>query len=121
MRGVGLVGGTMTKPRAYTVEEMREMFVDHLHTLAKYWAKVPLGPEFDKYIAEKGDVLYRLEGLLFSFLVTLDGGSGGMPAFDVRAAVSAEDRAFHREEEENWWGSQVFNDCQLHDIFSGRK
>jgi hypothetical protein len=108
--------------RAYTVEEMRDMLVDHFRNLAKYWAKTDLSrPEFKPALEKDGETLYRLEGLLFSILVTLDGGSMGLPAFNITASPHPEDKKFHRENGENWWPEDVvINECQLHDILSSR-
>lgn len=117
------------KPRAYTPKEMRAMFIDHLKAITKYWATTPLDrPEFRKELEAKGEVLYRMEGLLFSFLVTLDGGSMDLPAFDlsplpIKFAVVPSpadvDEEYHRDQGENWWPQNVvINNCQLHDILS---
>lgn len=111
------------KPRAYTVEEMRNMVIEHLAMMARYWATANLGrPEFKEHLASKGEILYRLEGLVFSFLVMLDGGSGDMPAFDLSPSPHEDDEDFHRKNGENWWPSgEIVNECQLHDLWSTRK
>ncbi len=81
--------------RAYTREEMQQLFIAHLKAVARYWAT----PK-DCTIEER---LEGVEGALFSFLVTLDGGSGGMPAFDVVPRPHSSDEEFHRSMEEDFW------------------
>jgi len=111
-----------TTPRAYTVEEMREKFLDHLQGICNYWISTPLDrPEFQDRLKEQGEVRYRMEGMLFSMLVLFDGGSGFMPAFDITPSPHETDAEFHRERGENWWDTKVINDTQLHEIYSSRE
>ncbi len=51
---------------------MENQFLQHLKHLADYWER--------QEISDKE----KLEGLTFSMLVMLDGGSGDMPGFAVR-------------------------------------
>lgn len=90
------------------------MLFDHLDGIARYWARVQLDPGRDS-------VQDRLDGLLFSILVTLDGGSGGMPSFDLVPSTHEDDESYHRENGENWWPADtVINECQLHEVWSAR-
>lgn len=108
------------KPRAYTVEEMRKMFLDHLSATVRYWATTDISrPEFAKDLAKQGEVLYRLEGLMFSFLVALDGGTG-LPAFDLIPSPHESDKDYHQENGENWWDTIVINNTQLHEEWSAK-
>lgn len=84
------------EPRAYTREECREMLLDHLRRVAHYWATTN-GPDGPKTVRE------RLDGLVFSFLVLLDGGSGDMPAFSIAPDPHPTDREYRQSEGENWW------------------
>lgn len=106
--------------RAHTVEEMREMFIRHLAGIADYWAKTDLSrPEFQDSIQKAGgETQWRMHGMLHSFLVLFDGGSGMMPAFNITPDPHPSDEDFHREEGSNWWVSEVINDCQLHDLYN---
>lgn len=95
----------MSEPRAWTAEEAREKFINHLKCIARYWANLP-----------DQTPLERTEGMLFSVLVTLDGGSGGMPAFDLIPCPHPEDKEFCISEGENYYDRIVINDCQLHEM-----
>ena len=111
-----------TKPRAHTVDEMRAMVLDHLREMAHYWATTSLDqPELRAGIDAKGETLYRLEGLVFSILVMLDGGTMATPAFDLAPRPHPSDEQYHRGNRENWWPpGEVINDCQLHELWSMR-
>lgn len=107
--------------RQHTQEEIREKFLAHLAALPAYWAAVE-----GKTTEEK------LEGLLFSVLVVLDGGSGDLPAFEVIPSPHPTDEAFHKDEGSNWWPSwpedlseredivTVHGDSALHELYSMR-
>jgi hypothetical protein len=103
--------GTMSKPRAYTVEEMRAMFLDHIRSIKNYWLNESRTP----------DVEDKMDGLIHSILVTFDGCSGAMPAFDIIPAPHPDDAAYHQGLGENWWAKEVINDCQLHDEWHAAK
>jgi len=98
----------MTKPRAYTTEELRETLLNHLHVLVDYWAELP-----DKTPKE------RLSGLMHSTLVALDGGSMVLPMFDLLVNPRPDDKKYHQAKGENWYenGTTVHDDkCpQLHE------
>lgn len=112
----------MSKPRAYTVDEMRQKVLHQLDVITRHWATTDLTrPEFRASVAAKGETLYRLEGLVFSMLVMLDGGTLDIPAIDLVPSPATGDAEFLREEGENWWPSDtVINDCQLHELWSRR-
>lgn len=95
------------EPRAKTAEEMRNAFLQQIAGLARYWASLP-----NKTKAE------AVDGVVFSILVLLDGGSGGMPAHNVIPAPHPEDKDFHISEGENWVpAGVVINECQLHELW----
>lgn len=106
--------------RPMTKEEMLRAFVDHAMVLPEYWARTRLGPECSKMVAEAGgEMQYRLEGLLHSLFVVLDGCAGDLPAFDLVPQPHPEDKAFHRTEGTDWWSSIAINDdCHLKDFLS---
>lgn len=111
------------RPRAYTVDEMRQMFLEQLDGITKYWATCDVNqPEFKAVVAAKGEALYRLEGLAFSFLVMLDGGTMDLPSFNLSPSPHSSDKAFNQGEGKNWWPDDdvVINNCQLHELWSKR-
>lgn len=76
--------------RPYTAEEVREQFLQHLHTNAAYWAKLGRTPQ------EIAD------GVTFSILVALD-GHADLPAFDMLASPHPTDQDFHEKEGTNYY------------------
>ena len=107
---------TSDEPRALTVEEMRAMFLGQVHMMVAYWAD----PDRCGHPAERntrGYMRHGVEGFAHSLMVTLDGGSGGLPAFDLVPSPHPDDEAFARGEGENWWpAGVVINECQLHEL-----
>ena len=94
-------------PRAHTVEECREMLFRHLLGIADYWAEVGM---------TRQEVA---RGVLHSVFVTFDGGSSNMPAFDIVPSPHPSDKAYHKDQGENYWPTKVIiNECQLHDMLS---
>lgn len=110
---------TKTESRALTPAEMRERFLSQIRAVMEYWLTTDLSrPELEAELERKGEVRYRLEGLVFSILVIVDGGTGGMPAVNLVAAPHPEDEDFHRSQGTNWWpAGTVLNDCQLHELW----
>lgn len=94
------------KPRAYTRDEMREMFIAHLRAIANHWAD-----ETRAATAKE-----KCEGVAFSILVMLDGGSGSMPSFDVTPRPHPDDKEFHRANGDNWWEPEEIG-VALHEQF----
>lgn len=93
--------------RAYTPEEVREMFLGQVKMLARYWSTV-----------ERETDLEKLEGLAFSLLNLFDGTSAALPAMDIVLRPYPEDKAFHESEGDNYFeDGQVINDCYLHELF----
>jgi hypothetical protein len=100
-----------TESRAHTAEEAQKMFLDQARSIARYWANLQ-----GKTPRE------RCEGVVFSMLVMIDGGSAGLPAFDLVACPHPDDEKFHREEGENFWqdGMAINSNTQLHEQFHER-
>ena len=93
--------------RAYTPEEVREMFLGQVKMLARYWST-----------AERETDLEKLEGLAFSLLNLFDGTSAALPAMDIVLRPHPEDKAFRESEGDNYFeDGQVINDCYLHELF----
>ena len=97
----------MSEPRAYTEEEVRAKVIAHVSAVAEYWASLPNQTPRE-----------RCDGVAFSLLVMLDGGSMDLPAMDVSLAPHPDDKPFHEACGENWFEpGMMFNDCQLHELF----
>jgi hypothetical protein len=107
-------------PRAFTAEELRDQFMDTCRALADFWADPANSP--DHTWPE------RVQGLLHSFLVILDGGNGGLPAFKVLADPHPDDKQDSISEGENWIepGTDITEGATLHErlykrgIWAGR-
>ena len=60
----------------------------------------------------------RLDGLLFSFLVTIDGSSGGFPVgLDLTCRPHPNNKSFYQSEGEDWIedGTVLNSDVMLHE------
>lgn len=101
--------------RTYTPEEVRDQLLSYLRETSRYWARVKLEEEH----AANAEMQARLDGLVFSILVMLDGCAGGMPAFDLTPSPHPTDCAFHRERGENWYDERIVinADTQLHELW----
>lgn len=103
-----------TEPRAYTSEEERKKFLDHICGMISYW-----NSEGRSNVPKDLSSRERLEGLVHSILVMIDGGSGGMPAFDISPAPHPDDKEFNKKQGCNWYEpGEIMNDCQLHDQYN---
>lgn len=97
--------------RAYTEEEVRDMFLDHVRNLVSYWEREQRAPTARE----------KLEGLAFSIMNIFD-GSTDLPAFDIVADPHEDDKEFHIEEGNNWFEpGTIINDCMLHELIFERK
>lgn len=81
------------EPREFTTEEVREHVLDHIWGMIQYWHDEERNPTARQ----------KLEGLAFSMLVMLDGGSGDIPGFIVTPTGDKDDEKFHREHAEDWY------------------
>lgn len=105
-----------TEPRALTEEELRDMLLDHVRALSKYWAELPV---LDKATGRELTAFDRCEGVAFSILSCLDGCSY-LPAFDLVAQPHEDDKEFHRAEGENWIEPGTTISTMLHEFFYKR-
>jgi hypothetical protein len=96
------------EPRAWTEEEVRDEFIQAFRDKAHYWATTANG----------GTLQDRCEGVAFSILVMLDGGSGMMPAYKVTVDPHPEDKAYCIEQGVNYYepGTEVSHGA-LHELF----
>jgi hypothetical protein len=93
----------------YTKEEMRQMFLDQLQSIASYWSQL-------------GDITPRemCDGVVFSILNVFDGCSGGFPcAINLVMEPHPEDKAYHISRAVNWVepGQVINDDVMLHELF----
>lgn len=99
----------MTKPRQYTTEEVRDMFLKQVRDLVDYW-------ETESRFKTSRE---KLEGLAFSIMSTIDGCSLTVPGFVLAPSPHPDDAAYHREQGENWFpaGPKTKHDIagSLHD------
>lgn len=113
---------TTTKPRQYTVEEQRNMFLNHLRSLVHYC----------EHETRSKTSKEKLDMLAFSFLTMIDGVSSEMPGFDLVPRTDASDPECHRDHGENWWPSNAHLDDidgyepinggeHFHDLFFAKK
>lgn len=79
--------------REYTRDEVRDLFLDHVHALVDYW-------ELEN---RKPSIREKLDGLAFSILCALDGVAVGLPRFRVVADPHPNDEDYYRCEGENWY------------------
>ena len=93
--------------RAYTPEEVRDMFLQHVKQIVTYWATLEGSHSIED----------RCDGVAFSILSTLDGASPGLPALDLIPSPHPEDRAYHKQNGENYFVKKVINNCQLHEHY----
>lgn len=102
------------EPRAYTPEEVRQHFLDHICRMISYW-----NGEDGSNVPKDYSSRERLEGLAHSILVMIDGRSGNMPAFDISPSPHPDDKEYLKKNGENWYEpGEVMNNCQLHDQYN---
>ena len=82
----------MAYTRRLTVDEVREKFLRKVWSYIHYWKTTKL---------DNPDQC-RVEGLAFSILVILDGGTE-LPGFTLAANPHPEDKEYHQKEDENWY------------------
>lgn len=97
----------MTEP--YTKEEMRQMFLDQLQSIASYWSQLDdLTPK------------EMCEGVVHSMLTIFDGCPGGFPcAINLVMEPHPEDKEYDISNDENWVepGQVINDDIMLHELF----
>jgi len=83
----------MSKPRCYTPEEIREMFLSQCASMVDYWLNESREP------STRG----KMEGLLHSVFAALDGCTMGLPGFIVAPCPHESDKEYHKDQGENWF------------------
>jgi len=79
------------KPREYTENEVTERFLEHIWDYVRYWNGLDI---------DRSD---KLEGLAFSILTAIDGGSLGLPSFILAPSPHPDDKEFHQQNGERWF------------------
>ena len=97
---------TDKEPKAYTAEEAREMLLNHMRIMSKYWATVDDRPCQDK-----------LNGLCFSILNIFDGTTMNLPSMDIVLRPHPDDKQYHIDEGNNYFedGMVINDDCSMHE------
>ncbi len=90
-------------PRVYTADEVRTRFLTHVAGLIQYWDEVERG----------GSQRERLEGVVHSILVALDGNAIALPGFVVAPAPHPSDRAYCAKEGENFYPEAPAVECDI--------
>jgi hypothetical protein len=101
-----------SKPHELSVDEVRNNFLDHVRGIVEYW---------NDESRVKSSTKERLEGVAFSILVALDGGSAGLPGFVVAPSPHPDDKDYCKMEGENWYPKAPVVKCDiagcLHELF----
>jgi hypothetical protein len=97
----------MDEPRQYTREEVRQMFLEHCKSIVHYWRNV-----------SGFSVSEAMDGVAFSILVALDGGSD-LPGLAVIPIPHDSDEEYLRDEGENWFPPWRDDDPLINDISGG--
>jgi hypothetical protein len=90
-------------PRVLTQQEVRDQFLTHVAVMIDYWERIPNG----------GSLQERLEGLVHSLLVALDGNSTALPAFVVAPAPHSSDRQYCIANGENFYPEAPVASCDI--------
>lgn len=98
-------GEVMNRPRAMTEDECRDETLKHIAALVRYWHDESRAPA----------ALEKMNGLVHSLLVLIDGGSGMMPGFTFSPMSTADDREFWRKKGTNWWPEDTDIGGSLHE------
>ena len=88
-----------------TKEQVQKEFIGCLKNIADEWSKFS-----DKTVEE------RLSGAMFSVLVVLDGESM-MPAFKVIPDPHPSDKAFNKENGDDWYPNNIDIAGELHHMW----
>lgn len=97
------------------MDEVRKQFLTSILNMLKYWHDQPNMSAFE-----------RMDGLAFSILTTLDGGTD-LPGFVVAPCPHESDKEYYQKEGRNWYpefpGVEVGCDIggALHEYYSQMK
>lgn len=102
--------------KAYTKEQVRDMFLHQCAGIAYYWATLPTMSAGE---TTPRTILDRCNGVVFSILNIFDGTSMGLPAIDLVLRPHPSDKKYHQDEGTEWFKSgEAFNEEEhLHSIY----
>lgn len=83
----------MTKPKEYTKEEVRKLFLRYCANILEYWHKCDRAPSTRE----------KMEGLLFSVLAAIDGSAMDLPGFMLVPFPDVADKDYCIKEGQNWF------------------
>lgn len=106
----------MPTPRAYTEDEVRDMLINQIRAVVRFWADLP---DVDRATGRHITVYDRCDGVAFSILSILDGSTLGLPAFDLVPAPHEEDKQYFIENSENWFEPVVISEA-LHEHYCNK-
>lgn len=90
--------------REWRPDEVRDEFLQHVHSLTRYWETVRPSDHREYTVRD------RLEGLAFSIMTALDGCSH-LPGFIVAPCPHESDKPYHEQEGSNWYPENL--DCNV--------
>jgi len=114
----------MSESREFTTEEVRRQFLEQVWSNIKYWGEL-INEQIANGTATERTTMDRLQGLAFSILVTLDGGSIPLPSFVVAPSPHPSDKQYNIDNGSNYFPenheSNVSADISgcLHELFHG--
>jgi hypothetical protein len=95
-------------PREISKEEAVNQLLSTVALIAREWGTYPKQTQFS-----------ACQGMAFSFLTMLDGSNMSLPAFNLHPEPNPDDKKFHQNNDENWWGTDAINDdVMLHELWS---
>lgn len=94
--------------REISKEEAVNQLLTTVAFMAREWGTYPKNTQYS-----------ACQGMAFSFLAMLDGSNMALPAFNLHPSPHPDDKEYHQNNSENWWGTDAINeDVMLHDIWS---
>lgn len=102
-------------PRAWTEEEVRVRFLEHVWRLIRWWGG------HDGSNVEDQSTDERLEGLAFSLLAVIDGSAMMLPGFSLTPVTDESDEQYMKDNGANWYPSDVDVAGSLHELFHSYK
>lgn len=99
--------GLSDMSREITKEEAIHHLLSTVAAAAREWGTYPTHTQYS-----------AVQGMAFSFLTILDGSNIGIPAFNLHPSPHPDDKQYHQNNGDNWWGTDAINDeVSLHDLW----
>ena len=98
--------------RALTVDEVREEFLNHARSVARYWAGLD-----GSNVPEEYTPIQRTMGSVFTLLAAIDGCSMGLPGFELIPNPHPDDMQYAISEHEDYFPSGGDIAGCLHELF----